>query len=341
MSLTKEKRERIKEYLLEKTAEGRENAAMKACEAFGITKTTAYRYLREMERDGMIEKRDGSWRLVVRQETIFLNAAELDNASEDDIYFQHILPLLNGLPENVLNIWYYCFTEMMNNVLDHSDAGEVRIMVSRDYMKTSIVLEDNGIGIFKKIQEYFHYPSPDIAILELFKGKLTTDSENHSGEGIFFVSRILDRFAVIFNGKIFSHTDYQESLQELRAESEEMFSTGTTVLMELSNASRKTAKEIMDQYADPDGGFTKTRIPLKNLFPSYPVSRSQAKRLANRLESFEEVELDFSGLKEIGQGFAHQLFCVFHRQHPEVKLIPYNTSLDVQRMINHVTASEG
>lgn len=58
----------------------------------------------------------------------------------------------------------------------------------------------------------------------------------------------------------------------------------------------------------------------------------------NRLEKFSEVELDFAGIDEIGQGFAHELFSVFAKEHPQVKLIAYNTNADVQKMIMHATS---
>ena len=108
--------------------------------------------------------------------------------------------------------------------------------------------------------------------------------------------------------------------------------------MRLSNFTEKTMRELMDQYADVDGGFYRTRIPIKNIFPTFPVSRSQAKRLTHRFDSFQEVELDFAGVSGIGQGFAHELFVVFKTQHPDVLLLPFNTNDVVQRMILHVTA---
>ncbi len=39
-------------------------------------------------------------------------------------------------------------------------------------------------------------------------------------------------------------------------------------------------------FADIDGGFIKTRIPIKNIYETYPVSRSQAKRLCNRFDKY-------------------------------------------------------
>lgn len=92
-------------------------------------------------------------------------------------------------------------------------------------------------------------------------------------------------------------------------------------------------------FSDVDGGFTKTHIPLKKVYETYPISRAQAKRLCNGFERFKEIELDFSEVGEIGQGFAHQIFCVFQNEHPEIELIPLNTSEEVKKMIHHVKSS--
>ena len=70
------------------------------------------------------------------------------------------------------------------------------------------------------------------------------------------------------------------------------------------------------------------------------MSRSQAKRVANRFERFKRVELDFAGVSEIGQAFADELFRVFARAHPEIRITPINTEPAVAQMIRRVV-SEG
>lgn len=50
-----------------------------------------------------------------------------------------------------------------------------------DGENTTVFIQDDGIGIFEKIKDYFKMNTIDDAICELFKGKLTTDSRNHSG----------------------------------------------------------------------------------------------------------------------------------------------------------------
>ena len=72
------------------------------------------------------------------------------------------------------------------------------------------------------------------------------------------------------------------------------------------------------------------------LYNDYPISRSQAKRLVRRFDEYEEIILDFDGIEDIGQGFAHELFVVFANAHSNIKLDVINTNENVRKMINHV-----
>ncbi len=94
---------------------------------------------------------------------------------------------------------------------------------------------------------------------------------------------------------------------------------------------------LSGHVADVEDGFTKTSIPIRHIFETAPISRSQAKRVANRLEQFADVELDFEGVDFMGQGFAHELFSVFAGQHPDIRLIPIHMSESVRKMYRHVT----
>ena len=142
----------------------------------------------------------------------------------------------------------------------------------------------------------------------------------------------MDNFLIFSSGKIFTSSKYDD---------DSIFNTqanvnGTCVLMSLSNFTHKIPKEIFDQYSNLDGSFITTRIPLKNVFDAAPVSRSQAKRVCNRLENFEEVILDFDGIEWMGQGFAHQIFVIFQKAHPEMSIVPQNMNDSVESMYKHV-----
>ena len=260
------------------------------------------------------------------------------NLDTDTYAFERCLKEhIADLPQNVRGIWAYAFSEMVNNVMDHSEAETMRVIIRRDYLDTQALILDDGIGIFEKIRSHFRMKSLDEAIQELFKGKLTTDEKNHSGEGIFFTSKLMDEFFILSDGKVFTNNRYDVSqvfdLPEMAG--------GTGVFMQLSNFTRKNSQEVFDMFSNVDGGFTKTRIPIKNMFDADPVSRSQAKRVCNGLNRFREVEIDFSGVDWMGQGFAHQIFVVFQNEHPEIRLIPINMSEGAARMYAHVTGTAG
>lgn len=339
MSFSSEKRDRIIKYLLEKIEMDPTNAIKKTIETFNISANTVYRYVRELAAENIISKNGKALSLIYEQDMFVLHRSKGELEEEDRIYETYIKKYIQSFPENVRKIWEYSFMEMMNNAIDHSESEVVHIVVLKNYINTSIIIDDTGVGIFRKIKEYYGYGELDDAINELFKGKLTTDASRHSGEGIFFTSRILDKFMAISDGKIFSHSNFNdiiEDLENISFLSEWRNFNGTCILMELSNSSNKILKEVFDMFADVDGSFNKTNIPIKNIFSEFPVSRSQAKRLCNRFEEFEIVELDFTGISEIGQGFAHEIFVVFQNNHENVSIVPQNASEDVMRMINHV-----
>jgi hypothetical protein len=241
-------------------------------------------------------------------------------------------PVVRDLAENVQDIWHYGVTEMVNNAVDHSASPEVRVGVHRDAVCTTGFVADVGEGIFLKIQRLLGLYDPREAILELAKGKLTTDPVHHTGEWIFFASKIFDAF-VIRSGKLsFMHdTDPFDVLLERPLDA-----PGTLVLMRLANDSPRVSRAVFDEYAAPEEyTFAKTVVPVR--LAQYEgeklVSRSQAKRLLLRFERFRHVVLDFAQVVEIGQALADELFRVFARAHPEVALAAVNMTAEVERTV--------
>ena len=334
MKFTKDRKQSIKHYILEKIDQDTPSISKTVADTFSINPSTIHSYINELVKDNVIVKvKHGQYELVNKEYSYLLKRENGD--LDDDTYAFDIClkEHIEGFENNVQDIWSYTFSEMINNVMDHSLADSVKITISQNFLATCVMIEDNGIGIFQKIKDYFKLSSIEDAICELFKGKLTTDTKNHSGEGIFFSSKLMDDFLIISSSKIFTTNKYDEGkILSLVLENQK----GTCVFMELSNFSHKTAKEIFDAYSNVDGGFVKTKIPLKNIFDTSPVSRSQAKRICNRLDKFKEVIVDFDEIEWLGQGFAHQLFVVFANSHPGIILTPINMNEDVTKMYNHV-----
>lgn len=271
-----------------------------------------------------------------------------EGRTESDIWYKDISPLFADMPENVRRIWHYGFTEMFNNVIDHSSASKARVEI-RNYdetiagkteNKSYIVIADDGEGVFKKIQRAFSLFDERHAALELAKGKTTTDITNHSGQGIFFTSWMFDYFRIRSGSIIFERGEEEEQISE----TEEMRRRGTRVFMILSSSSKRTTTEVFDRFSPPDDDceFNKTTIPVR--WAEYGddtlISRSQAKRLLARLEKFKTVTLDFTGVETIGQAFADEVFRVFNNHHPETQITPINAAPSVLQMINRAQRGE-
>jgi hypothetical protein len=106
--------------------------------------------------------------------------------------------------------------------------------------------------------------------------------------------------------------------------------------MKLKNNTSRTKKEIFDRFrSDDDFGFTKTVVPVR--LAQYGneklISRSQAKRLLERVDRFKTVLLDFTEVDTVGQAFADEVFRVFVNEHPHVQIIPIHANADVMQMI--------
>jgi anti-sigma regulatory factor (Ser/Thr protein kinase)/biotin operon repressor len=261
--------------------------------------------------------------------------------AEDAVWRTDVSLMLGKLPDNVMSIWHYGFTEMLNNVIDHSGATKVRVKMRKTAATTTIEIEDDGVGIFKKIQAALDLLDERHAVLELAKGKFTTDPANHSGEGIFFSSRMFDDFGIFSGDVYFSHRFDKKEDWILQAG---LSGRGTTVRMMLHNHTARTTKKVFDKFSSGEEyGFTTTVVPVKLLKygDDNLVSRSQAKRLLARFDRFKIVMLDFSGVAAIGQAFADEVFRVFRRKHPEVELLPIHTSSEVKRMILRAESHDG
>ncbi len=344
MSLDKNTRERLKTYLIEQISKQSSNFVKNVADAFAISTKSVYPYINELLKSGIILKiSDNNYRLTTN--TYRFSYKISDELEEDTIYERDISPLIIHLNNNIRKIWQYSFTEMMNNAIEHSNADIINVFVNIDAYKTEIYIIDKGIGIFNKIRAYLKETTNKEASLEdavtaLFKGKLTTDKANHSGEGVFFTSRAIGRFSIISSRCIFTHDELDNlSLdEEILRNSED--DAGTFVLMSLPNNSTRQLTEVFDMFSDPERGFFKTQIPIKYaLSDSFAVSRSQARRLYSRLDQFEEVELDFAGIDDIGQGFAHEFFVVFKNRYPNIKITVTNQNEAVDKMIRRVEAT--
>ena len=328
--------EPVRKFIIESLGQHPRDIVRVTAEKFGCSRQAVHKHLQRLIADRSVtdggQTRNKTYQLapLVKWSKQFELSAGL---AEDTVWRADITELLGKLPENVLNIWHYGFTEMFTNVIDHSGARVVSIYLTKTAAATTIDIYDDGVGIFKKIQAALGLVDERHAVLELAKGKFTTDPRNHSGEGIFFTSKMFDEFMISSGEVFFSHQFDEKEDWILQSSSS---SGGTLVKMVLHNHTARTTKKVFDKFtSDDDYGFTKTVVPVKLMRygDDNLVSRSQAKRLLTRVDRFKTVVLDFSGIASVGQAFADEVFRVFRAKNPGVEVVPIHTSSEVKRMI--------
>lgn len=327
--------------LLKLVSESGKNVSGKLANALGISRQAASARLRKAIAKGLIVKHGIGRGVEYTLSELRRVHQEYDRKGlrEDVVWSSLFAPLVKDLPDNVKDIWRYGFTEMVNNAIDHSGANKISIWGVRNALYTQAWVADDGEGIFNKIQKALDLYDPREAILELAKGKFTTDPANHSGEGIFFSSKVFDLFDIRSGNLHFMHEDGLDDVLIERPKN----APGTLVVMRLVNDSTRTTKEIFDKFAAPEEyTFAKTIVPVR--LGQYEgeklISRSQAKRLIFRFEKFKTVILDFDGIEEIGQAFSDEVFRVFQNAHKETKLVPVNMTPSVKNMVSRAKASK-
>lgn len=331
-------KEQVLQYMLKLISANDSKLAAKTLDAFegAVSKSTVYNYLAELVEKNIIKKDDSSYKLVTKEYVFeYKNDGTL---GEDRIFERDIEEKLSELPKNVFSAWRYAFTEMMNNAIEHSSADEISVSILKNALNTTIIIADNGKGIFKNIQQYVKGEmNEELSLKEcatlLFAGKFTTAKSMHSGEGIFFTSHLMDSFRIVSDNVIFS----RDNFDDINFEGNILEEYSTVVFMELNNNSNKTTKEVFNRFSNVEEGFIKTQIPIAHIFSGTgPVSRSEARRLAELISKFKQVDLDFINVEEVGQAFVHELFIVFQRNNPHVKLNVLNACDDVDFMIRRV-----
>ena len=317
------------------------NVGKRLSQLLGISRQAASARLKRLVNHGLVAATGTSRARVYTLKNLAAETRTYPTAglSEDVVWRELGSPIVSDLPENVRDIWHYGITEMVNNAIDHSGADSVHVGISRTALYTTAWVSDRGEGIFLKIQRALGLYDPREAILELAKGKFTTDPVNHTGEGIFFSSKMFDAYD-IRSGNLYFRHDAGEL--DVLAEQEKT-DGGTLVLMRLGNDSRRTMKEVFDQFSSPDEyTFDRTIVPVRLAIHEGEklVSRSQAKRLTMRFERFRHVILDFDGVNEIGQAFADEIFRVFQAAHPNIIMVPVHMTAAVKDMVNRAKPRE-
>jgi anti-sigma regulatory factor (Ser/Thr protein kinase) len=319
--------------------------------ATGFSRVYINRFFAELRNEGKIV----ALGKTNRAEYVLASKENIEKAKEKILHFRHTLKntgisedtvfdeikkntgIFFGLSKNVLGILKYAFTEMLNNAIEHSRSKTILVEMKRSGGTIAFRITDRGVGIFNNIMRERGLRDKLEAIQDLLKGKQTTAPEAHSGEGIFFTSKVGDKLVIKSFGKslIFDNIADDVFVKDVKS------AEGTDVFFEIAVGSIKELQGVFNNYSNEAFEFstTKVAVDLYKMDTDY-ISRSQARRILSGLEKFKTIVLDFKNVETVGQAFADEVFRVW-RAHNRNKVVEYkNANENIEFMIKRALATE-
>ena len=309
----------------------------------GYSRTYVHRFFRQLADEGIISlvgKANQAHYILRSKKRYTIKTAPLRvhkilqnrNLSEDTVLreIKQTTAIFSRLADNVSSIVDYAFTEMLNNAIEHSGSEKIDVVMARTGTELQFHVTDRGIGIFNNIMKKKHLAGTMEAIQDLLKGKETTSPESHSGQGIFFTSKIADCLTIKSYEKklVFDNRLEDIYVRDIRP------TQGTKVDFLLQLRTQKKITDVFDKYTEESFDFSKTVVKVKLYHHDVDyVSRSQARRIVIGLEKFKSVELDFKDIETIGQAFADEIFRIWQSHHKSIKLLPLNANENILFMI--------
>ena len=339
----------VKSLILEYLRKNGEVRSFEIIKATGFSRTYVDRFFRELREEGvltLIGKANKAKYIPATEKRVIRESRSIKrihniltnkNLSEDKVYsrIKTRTGIIYGLSENVSGIIEYAFCEMLNNAIEHSSSKKIEVKMERKLENVMFEIRDYGVGIYNNIRIKLNLENDMDAIQDLIKGKLSTSPASHSGEGIFFTSRVSEILTIQSSQKKLIFDNLVEDIFIRNVNN----TKGTRVVFSISLDSTKELREIFDRFTDDHYSFSKTEafIKLYEKDTNY-ISRSQARRVMTGLEKFKTIILDFKGVATLGQAFADEIFRVWQGKYPEIAIIYRNTAENVIFMIRRALA---
>lgn len=352
----------IKESILKKLKKNKKLKVADIVKTTGFSRAYVNRFFQELKDEGkivLVGKANKAQYVLAEKNTVMQAKKELltvhrvlenKNLAEDVILneIKKDSGIFLNLPKNISAIVDYAFTEMLNNAIEHSQSKKIDISMKRESNTVRFDVVDRGIGIFKHIIKKRNLKNDLEAIHILSKGKETTAPKEHSGEGIFFTSKVADILTIRSSAKklIFHNILDDVFIKDIK----QVMGTKITFIINLE--SKRKLYETFRKYSGKSYEFSKTRINVKlyngqdaryigQRTARYKIdrdylSRSQARRIVSGLDKFKTIILDFKDVETVGQAFTDEVFRVWQNKHPDIRIIPENANENIIFMINRI-----
>ncbi len=274
-------------------------------------------------------------RRILNVHRILKNKNLLEDAVLDEI--KRSSGIFFKLPQNIARVLDYSFTEILNNAIEHSRSKTIEIFMKREHADIRFDVIDRGVGIFNNIMQKKKLKNELEAIQDLTKGKQTTVPKEHTGEGIFFTSKVADvlTFQSSIKKLIFHNILGDIFIRDIKKVK------GTKVTFVIRLNSKNNLTKVFKEYSNKSFEFSRTKVVIKlyKIDTEY-ISRSQARRVLSGLEKFKEIILDFKSVDTVGQAFTDEVFRVWRTHYPSIRIKYENANKNILFMIKRARIHE-
>jgi len=253
---------------------------------------------------------------------------------EEDQVWEEVrreVPELAALPEIADRALNTAVVELVDNAISHSRGKYVEVSFRRAHDRLILEVSDDGEGIFDHLAHENELDDAMQALQQLTKGRLTTLPVEHTGEGLFLLSKIADFFEVESGGLLWM---IDNEIDDVGISSAHV-RPGTRVRFEVDVGTGTSLESVFALSSDAFE-LSRRRVVVK-LFETGNrfLSRTEAKKLLAGVDRFRNVVVDFKGVHAVGQGFVDEMFRVWTSRHPNTRLHPVNMVPPIAFMVEH------
>jgi len=322
---------KIKNFLLENISRHQKDIIQTTIERFGISRQAIHKHMNSLINDNKVIAHGttkGRYYELIPSVNFNKTIEIHPKLSVEDLMKDYIIPNIGVLPKNILEIFEFSISALINNIIDHAGASKLYFKIYINHNEAHFILNDNGNGIFNHIKSELNLPNIRFSALELAKGYVTTDPKLHSGEELYAVINLFDKVEIESSGKSLTFINKNKEWEL----NESLQKKGSKFHLIINTSSNRTCEEIFGEVFGIEK--TRIRIPIRLLdLSEHKVmhSRSQVKSLLRNVKNYEKVEFDFKKIDLIGPSFADALIRGTKKsnQLADIKWINTNHTVDL------------
>ena len=325
----------IKKFILDNISNHRKDIIHTAIQRFGVSRQAVLKHMHSLIHDKQViahgKTRDRFYELrpyVNYQKTIVID----NSFSSNFILNQYVSPHLKHLSNNLADIIKFSLGALFQNVKDHSNSAKLFFKLYFNHECLHAIISDNGQGLFGHISSTIKLDSLQNAAIELVKGGVTTDKENHSGDELNAVINLFDSSKIESNGMFLEFQNKKLSYHS----GESTQKHGTRMHFKIDPNSKRTCQEIFKKIFDPENKSLLIPINLLSINENDQInSRSQAKSVLRKIDGMKIINLDFKYVELIGPAFADELIRIIKKTDSKIKIKWFNSNETIDILMSH------